>query len=176
MICPNCGAPLPDTASMCYSCKARFNAYHAQPFDSGYQEATIKDFILPIILWILIIACLFFPFFTITNSITKEVYTGYYYQAKWAVLVAVICCAVYFLLFIGYKKLYKKILHLLISTILFIIHLMLNFLAMGVYNDSPGKEHQAFEYNDANRFLLLFIAILFFYDLMIVISKCIRKR
>ena len=25
MVCPNCGAPLPDTVTMCYSCRTRFN-------------------------------------------------------------------------------------------------------------------------------------------------------
>lgn len=175
MVCPNCGAPLPNNAQMCYSCRVTFNYYPNQPLTNNYQQATIKDFILPIILWVLMIGCLCFPCFSVTDEITKEVYTGYYYQARWATATIIICCAVYFLLYIGYKRLYKKILHLLLVAIVYIIHLIINLTAIGLYNDSPGKDHQAFDYCYANRFLLLFIAILFFYDLMIIIKQYIRK-
>ena len=30
MICPNCGATLPDTAQICFSCRMQFNANYKQ--------------------------------------------------------------------------------------------------------------------------------------------------
>ena len=40
MICPNCGAQLPDTAKMCFSCRMQFNAnYKQQQRNAQVNEA-----------------------------------------------------------------------------------------------------------------------------------------
>lgn len=40
MICPNCGAQLPDTASICFSCRMQFNAnYKQQQRNAQVNEA-----------------------------------------------------------------------------------------------------------------------------------------
>lgn len=49
MNCPYCGAPLPDTAIMCYVCKSRFaDAQKNKPDTNGFEDASKYFDILPI--------------------------------------------------------------------------------------------------------------------------------
>ena len=48
MICPNCGAPLPDTATMCYSCKYHFTHTRSEPVEQTKNEYSSYFEMLPI--------------------------------------------------------------------------------------------------------------------------------
>lgn len=80
MICPNCGAPLPDTVSMCYSCRTVFKPENQQikkptqskpmnypakqinqPNTSKSNDSLkrIKDIIIGLIIIVIAIYCLY---------------------------------------------------------------------------------------------------------------------
>ncbi len=107
MICPNCGAKLPDTAMICYSCRTQFQKQQPinQPNNPVQQQTINKTVVLSCILG-LIGACLyaigvFPPFFSVSStfSISHSLYPFH-----WGFIVSWILAVVFIIFSIPGRK------------------------------------------------------------------------
>lgn len=144
MICPNCGAPLPDTANMCYSCRIVFQQppyYNIHPTPKAIkQPLDIKDFIMPIVIWVTMFVFCFLPFLTFENSVTKEIRKVRLINSVFFMTFFIILFVLYFSFMLGNKKTYKNAIKLLISTFL----ILLVFLMLGFYPKRQNEVSGAF--------------------------------
>ena len=174
MVCPNCGVPLPDTVSMCYSCRMVFKPmnYPVQPQNTIVNPQPIKkirlnpaELWLPILAWVIVYITCFCPFFTVRSTQANDSYTGYYFKDFWFMIYLTIGCALYFILMFGQKRIGKKIWQTFICIVVYVIHVIEDTNAYSIFDTAPSydKEKMAFDYGYASTIFALTTLALIIY-------------
>ena len=189
MICPNCGAPLPDSVSMCYSCRMVFKPMnqqiqsqqanyvapiHPHNMQAGYTatrthrkpliKPTVGELVLPVITWIAAYISCFFPYFEIYDK-NGLLYSGKYCDDKGFMIYITIACIVYFVFMFGAKKLHKKILQTTICVIIMFMKLIMDSNVQSIYDSSPNRENEVLKMNYASNLLWSAILALLLYTI-----------
>lgn len=196
MVCPNCGAPLPDTVSMCYSCRMVFKPMNQpiqqMPITYNYPLAptpqkrvshpvykpNIWDLYVSSLLWLFLwIAFLFIPLFIVTNSVTKEVYTHYARFDKGLLIIYILLFIIYYALFWGKASKLKKFIQTLICFGLG--YCMLSEYSgfyYGLYLESPNLDHETFEMGDGYGVIFAMIFFILLYTFYTVKRDHVKKK
>lgn len=194
MVCPNCGAPLPDTVSMCYSCRMVFKPVNhpvqqqmvsATPTVVNAPPVQIKkpiewpekqDFIFPIATWVTMFVGCFFPFVTVVNSKTNEVYKGYFFENAWVMIFLIAACFGYFALMFGHKRLGKYVWQIVIIIASNFIRISFGGHMLRAYDESPNKQFEQFTLTNYYYLYNLFYFVLLLCSCYFIDKYIIRPK